>query len=480
MRFQVYKEGKLADTFSLDGAYVFDSEGAALRVSESLDFADSVISFDMLTYEAGGLAVMWEVEGLGKMQLCTTKLRKRSEPYILNLELARARLMQITLKREDWQLFDENDNHTNKAIVSAEKLFVSALSHINEPEKASLYADKCLKKAVLASENLAQRHAETNLNTKAGSGKFNEMSFGCTLQPKFASSESYRRKILDLFNYAVIPVSWGEIEKKKGEYDFSPIDNCLAAFGSQKIRLSAGPLLKFERGVYPEWLGGYEYDGIKELAYNFITKIIKRYAGKIDTWQLVGSMNSSNDLGFSFDECIEICRAACLAARAANSKTVKIISLDKPWGWYHSRNACTIPTVQFAETLVQNAITFDKIGIELDLSGKTPDAATKDLMQISAMIDSLTVSSRPICVTSIKVPSKPIEGSGYWREPWSENTQAAFLRALYKILLAKDQMASVTYDSFVDIEEPVGIVSSEGEPKKAMKTLRNFRKLLSG
>jgi hypothetical protein len=36
----------------------------------------------------------------------TTRLASREKPYILNVELARFRLMKVVQKQEDWNLFD--------------------------------------------------------------------------------------------------------------------------------------------------------------------------------------------------------------------------------------------------------------------------------------------------------------------------------------------------------------------------------------
>ncbi|MGE4286287.1 MAG: hypothetical protein AB7F23_06710 [Phycisphaerae bacterium] len=474
MRFLVYSNGALASEFDLNGAYVFDADRTVLGISDSIAFADGRISFDLLNYETAGLSVLWNVDGIGRLQLSTAKLRRRQEPYILNLELARAKLMQITLKREDWELFDEQDDHTHKVISAAVKLFVEALANVRSPAKASEYADKCLKKAILAAENLAQRQAQYVIEEKAQRNELNELSNACVLQPKYTNSPSYIKNISAIFDRIVIPVHWVDIEKKKGTYDFSALDQYIAAFNGTKVKFTAGPLLRFENGFFPSWLADYEFDGVKELAYNFVSEAVKRYAGVIDSWVLVGGMNSRNDLKFAFDDCIDICAAACMAAKTAHSSTTRILSLDKPWGWYHGENVRTIPTEQFAETLVQNAISFDKLGLEIDFSGLDPDNHARDLMQISAMLDRFSMSLRPLCIMSVKVPSAQNKG-GYWRALWSDNTQAAFVKALYKILFGKHQIDMVAYGCFIDPETPVGLVSQAGEPKKALKFIKNAK-----
>ena len=135
--------------------------------------------------------------------------------------------------------------------------------------------------------------------------------------------------------------------------------------------------------------------------------------------------------------------------------------------------------MQFAETLVQNAIGFDKVGIDLDFSGSNPDSCTRDLMQISSMIDRLSISSRPITITSIKVPSEQNGCKGFWRDNWSENTQSVFLKALYKILIGKTQIDSISYGNFVDNSQPTGLLRLSGEPKASFKTIRSIKNFLN-
>ena len=101
MRFQVFKNGVLAEDFNLSAAYLFGADTVALRTNNKISFKNGFIDCKKKTPESAGLALLWPVEGFGKILLTTTRLPERKRPYILNVELARAKLMQITLKREE-------------------------------------------------------------------------------------------------------------------------------------------------------------------------------------------------------------------------------------------------------------------------------------------------------------------------------------------------------------------------------------------
>src|SRR4030042_4144288 len=105
-------------------------------------FEDGFIDCKTKTAEPAGLSLLWQVEGSGNVILCTTRLPEREQPYILNVELIRAKLMEITNKREDWSIFDEQGNF-GEQLADIQKLFIQTLDTINEAAKASVLADKC-------------------------------------------------------------------------------------------------------------------------------------------------------------------------------------------------------------------------------------------------------------------------------------------------------------------------------------------------
>ena len=76
--------------------------------------------------------MLWPIDGFGKVLLPTTCLPEREKPYNLNVEIARAKLMQIVNKREDWSFF--NDVHWLAELSEdAQNLFIRAIKNISDP-----------------------------------------------------------------------------------------------------------------------------------------------------------------------------------------------------------------------------------------------------------------------------------------------------------------------------------------------------------
>ena len=147
MKFVAFKDGKAAKEFKLSSAYVFGADSVPLRGSRNIRCADGIVEFDGKGNETVGLSLLWPAVGFGEIQLSTTRLLDRVEPYILNVELARTKLMQIMVKREEWSLFDGNDKIAAFA-HQAQGHFIDALKVISNPAKASVLADRSLRKSL--------------------------------------------------------------------------------------------------------------------------------------------------------------------------------------------------------------------------------------------------------------------------------------------------------------------------------------------
>ena len=141
MKFRVYQHGELEKKFSLQGTCLFGLDRIPLRDAKSISFKNGVIECKTRNVASTGIVLLWPVEGFGRILLQTTRLPVRDRPYILNVELARGQLMEITLKREDWSVFEQTKAMT-KLLRDAQDLFIQALQNISDAPKASVFAGR--------------------------------------------------------------------------------------------------------------------------------------------------------------------------------------------------------------------------------------------------------------------------------------------------------------------------------------------------
>src|SRR4030043_1800573 len=192
MRFQVFKDGKVVDKFALCGAYLFGTDGISIRRAQ-ITFKNGIIECEKPSQETAGLTLLWPIDGFGKVLLPTTCLPEREQPYNLNVEIARAKLMQIVNKREDW-LFLKNIKVRADLLKEAQDLFIQAIQNISMPSKAAQLAGESLKKAIVSSEKLAIKQAESLFNTRTANPGLGRGCFGCRIDPSKINNPVYVEK----------------------------------------------------------------------------------------------------------------------------------------------------------------------------------------------------------------------------------------------------------------------------------------------
>ena len=487
MEFQLFKKGKPLKTLSLAGVYLFGADMIPLRRVDKIAFNNGVLECQKRSQDSAGLSLLWPIEGNGQLLLNTTRLPERDEPYNLNLELTRARLMQITLKREDWALFDQVDELDVMA-QEVQDLFIKALQHISTPAKASVFADEALKKGVEFSEKLAAKHAEQFLAARFRNKGLGRHTLGCEIDPALIDNEKYRKWLLEMFGFITIPVNWAKIETEKGEYDFELMDKCVQSLAGRRLALCAGPLLKFTPDHIPQWLLDQKpgYEKIREYAYEFITQIVSRYKKFIHVWRTISGMNGMNCFGFNFEQVIEMTRTACLAAKSADAKSRKVVEIVYPWGEYYAHDKTTVPPLVYVDMVIQSGIGFDAFGLQFHFGKDEPGGHIRDMMQISSRLDCFAAAPKPVHITGISVPDahgqdeRSQHKAGSWRKEWDQDLQATWLEEFYKLSLARSYVNTVTYSCLADHPNfPMngcGLLTEKLSPKKAFLVVAKFQR----
>ncbi|MHC4257353.1 MAG: endo-1,4-beta-xylanase [Planctomycetota bacterium] len=487
MEFQLFKNGKPLKSLSLAGAYLFGADMIPLRRVDKIAFENGVLECQKKSRDSAGLSLLWPIEGNGQLLLNTTRLPEREEPYNLNLELARARLMQITLKREDWALFDQSDELDAMA-QEVQNLFIEALQNISSPGEASVFADQALKKGVEFSEKLAAKHAEQFLAARFRNKGLGRHTLGCEINPALIGDEKYRKWLLEMFGFITIPVNWAQIETEKGEYDFELLDKCVQSLAGRRLALCAGPLLNFSPDHIPQWLLDKkpDYEKIREYAYEFISQIVSRYKKFIHVWRTISGMNAMNCFGFNFEQVIEMTRTACLAAKSADAKSRKIVEIVYPWGEYYAYDKTTVPPLVYVDMVIQSGISFDAFGLQFHFGKDEPGKHIRDMMQISSRLDCFAAAPKPVHVTGVSIPDahgedgRAQQKAGSWRKEWDQDLQATWLEEFYKLSLARPYVNTVTYSCLADhCDSPMqscGLLTEKLSPKKAFLVVAKFQR----
>lgn len=484
MKFQIFQNGEVVDEFSPYGAYLFGTDGISIRRAR-IEFKGGCIDCIRPNLETAGLALLWSVEGFGRILLPTTCVPERERPYNLNVEIARAKLMQITNRREDWSFFDNVEGMEDIAKKSQD-LFIDAIQSISDPRQASRLADESLQEAMVYSEKLAFRQGKAVFDKRRRSHGFGRGCLGCRIDPALMAKSSYVERLLDSFASVTVPINWARVETRQGHFDFSEVDDCFTQLGRRKVVISAGPLLRFAKDHLPDWLlrSGVGFERTRELAYQFVSKVVARYAGVVHRWYAISGLNAFNQFNFNFEQILEMTRAANMAVRAAGSRAVRIIEVSSPWGEYYATVSNSIPPFVYMDMVVQSGISFDAFGLQMRFGKDETGMHLRDMLQISSLLDCFAPIAKPLHVTDVEIPSAPGTGAsdgqvaGFWHRAWDQTRQNQWLEAFYKIAMSKPFVEAVNYGNLADDDDGViphsGLLTSRLEPKESFESLKRL------
>src|SRR3954469_20849940 len=135
LRFRVFKNGVPPADLDLSTAYLVGSDSVPIRGEFS--YANGEIICRKRAAGPAALTLMWETKNFGQIMLETTRLPERDEPYILNLELARGRVMRLMQKREEWGIFDLPElTELHDKSMAARDLLLEGITSQADPAKA--------------------------------------------------------------------------------------------------------------------------------------------------------------------------------------------------------------------------------------------------------------------------------------------------------------------------------------------------------
>jgi hypothetical protein len=247
--------------------------------------------------------------------------------------------------------------------------------------------------------------------------------------------------------------------------------------------------VSFSRANLPDWIYLWEqdYDHVHQCISQHIKGVLKKFGGLVHAWEVIDAVHCENSFHFSLEQLMDLTRMAAMLVKQQAPRAAAIIGITLPWGEYYARDARTIPPMLYADMVVQSGINFDAFGLDMRFGRDEKGLYVRDLMQISTMIDRFGNLGKPLHVTASGIPSggEPPAG-GTWRGPWTEETQAAWLREFCRVALSKPFVETVTWRNLAD--EPGspldGALRTDLTPKPAYEQLaairRDFRGTRSG
>lgn len=491
VKFEVYREGQRVNAFTPVAAYVVGPE--SVPIPGEIAVRDGLLVIDRSDDAAVGLSLLWDLGAAGAFHLETTRLPPRPKPYILNVELARLRLMKIVQKQEDWNLFDfpRAEKYLLK-FKEAQDLFSDALAKLNEPAAAALLADAALGCAMALSEELAMFHMDLLINRRRQAGGFVKHTCGCRVDCSI-QNQKYREMLASSFDYAVLPMPWKLLQPREGEFDTEQIDAWAETLAKKRVPIIAGPLVNLDESDLPDWMFIWEndFDTVRELMYEHVQRLVQRYRKAVSLWNVVAGLCTNRAFTLSFEQMIELTRLLVAQVKSVIPSARTLVTISQPFGEYHARNTTSVPPILYAEMVASAGINFDGFALDLELGIPQPGMFMRDLFQLSGLLDRFATLGRPVFITAVSAPgrSSPDAGdrsegrmdpalAGRWRRPWDPQLQADWMEAVYHIALSKPFVESVAWGNLVDINQTVpggGLLDDMFQPKPSFERLQQLR-----
>lgn len=479
----------------------------------------------------------------GLLTLQTCLLPEREQPYLLSLELARHRLMLAINKLEDWVLFDlPGDDPAMTAFDEARQAFTAAVvaqgvrtngtgALLRYSPEADRLARRALAMAVDASERIAFKQAavqharrisgelaaaaaafkppenaltehetvETR-NTMIGSVGVilpNPPQIGCSIAPDQYSGV-LQQLVARSCDFIRLPMRWVEMEPTEGRYAFQATDRWIEwAVRTVKMSVVAGPIVDFRPQCVPEWLYIWEhdYETLRELVYEHVKNIVTRYRRTVSAWTVVSGLHCTANFSLSIEQALDLTRICVGLIRKLQPGATVQIEIDQPWGDSCASNPRAVPPTLYAEMVNQAGINPDLFALRIQTgtadAGGDGGRTARDMMALSALLDRYAALERPITISALGAPSAPPDAGdlaagphdepGYWRQPWSPESQARWLTAAAGIAASKPFVHSICWSELLDsarLHSREGLLSVEGQPKPAMQRLADIRQAI--
>lgn len=358
----------------------------------------------------------------------------------------------------------------------------------------TLDANKLLESYTERSEMLKERNSAGIEKYRKGSFKikFNTPSpksvkirqirhkflFGCTAFmlgsfEKAEKEEEYKKLFSRLFNQAVVPFYWSDLEPNEGEVRFSrdsvniyrrpAPDICLDFCREYGIEPKGHCLIW--NGALPQWLGRKSESERREALEHRFARISERYSESIPSFDIVNESATNYRYGAE-DIFPDYDRYGLMLGGKYFKNNRKILNETNGAIWYDypTKGRYMAFNMQLAE-LLREGLPIDEIGLQYHIfetaDGIESQTARDRFLNAKYMTEILDIYNSyglPMHISEITVPSYT------GRNAQNEEFQARLVENLYTTWFATENMKSIVWWNLVDgyaAYAPLG--SEEGE-----------------
>ena len=393
LRFRLHDRNRLAPE-SL--ARIFVAGGDDIPWATHARFEGDVLVVERAVDESGYVYVPWEVTGAGRRLLSTSTLMERSEPYLLEVELARGLIHRLRSRLFIWEFMGlVPPPDMLQRLRSATRQFGLAATNQRDPA-ASLAANAAIAEALAVSVELVKSYAEQTLAARQRQTPAGTL-LGVTLGTTTPSVKT-RRQVVDACTIAQLPVAWRQIELAEGRRDWRVTDEQLSWCQTAGLKVAAGPLLQMDDRGIPDWMVLWEGNDetLDRVLLDHVRAVVSRYVGRVHLWHVASRVSSGRVLSLDEERKLNLVAQAVQTVRQLDPRTPTVVSFDQPWGEYLAGGDEDLAPWHYADALVRADLGIAGIGLEVN-AGYWPGGCThRPAFEYGRLIDQWSLLGLPL------------------------------------------------------------------------------------
>jgi len=293
-----------------------------------------------------------------------------------------------------------------------------------------------------------------------------------------AEEKAYRRRFAELLNYATLPFYWGSYERAEGKPARPRLAEMARWCAGQGIRTKGHPLCWHQ--VVPGWLPAKAPEEVEAAQLARITRDVKAFAGRIDTWDVVNEAVVMPDYGGGKNPVAALCKRLGRAelirrtfARARRASPRATLLLND-----------FVTSEKYARLLrecLDAGVEIDVVGIQSHMHRRYWGARRAwDACRRFAKL------GRPLHFTELTILSGKLKTDDDWHSrrggwtttPDGEKRQARQAEELYRVLFSHPTVEAITWWDFSDQGAwqgaPAGLLRRDMSPKPAYEALKRL------
>lgn len=434
--------------------------------------------------------LFWETPGYGKLHLSAGPATSLPEwnshpgkPYdVINLNVALAERAVAALERRG---FTED--------VAALAADLDRMRAMDKPQAQATLADALL---VSALKRRDERELERARAAIAARPPRTDFAFG-VFEGSPYNAKAFATARDAGFNLATVLLGWNWTDAAGGSVNTDAIEQTfgisqLAALG---YALKAhGVVWLQDYGILPDRARGMDPDALRAALLAQQDALLAAYGQQFAVWEAMNEPNVTNVLSMPRPAVHELFEAAAKRVNAYPNLVSLVNSAHE--GDYGRRFAVytfdNVPVndwnrtyLQFLHDSVSTLDDLDAVGLQYypgfhfnpSFGGLEGPATTPSWLVDT--IERYAVLGRPIHITEFSVPSAYGADwtAGYWREPWTESTQADYAEYVFTLAYADPNVTSITWWDVTDAKSSVahgGLCRADGSPKPVLNRLQTL------